>query len=297
MNALTDSVNQFITHLESEKQLSPHTATNYRRDLIKLVSFCEKIPTIQNWEDVKQTHIRQFIASAHRHGLSGKSLHRILSAVRSFYHYLSREKLVSHNPAVGVSAPKTPRKLPTTLDADQLSSLLNESAEGFLELRDKAMMELFYSSGLRLAELASANINDIDFTTDSMTITGKGNKTRIVPIGGMAKSALMRWLALREVKQDQQALFINERGTRLSKRSIQSRVYLWGAKHGADQPLHPHLLRHSFASHLLESSSDLRGVQELLGHSNISTTQIYTHLDFQHLAQTYDKAHPRARKK
>lgn len=297
MNALIDSVNQFITHLQSEKQLSPHTATNYRRDLIKLVGFCEKTPELTDWNALKQTHIRQFIASEHRHGLSGKSLHRLLSAVRSFYHYLSREKLASHNPAVGVSAPKTPRKLPTTLDADQLSSLLNESSEGFLGLRDKAMMELFYSSGLRLAELADANINDIDFTTDSMTITGKGNKTRIVPIGGMAKSALTQWLALREAKQDQQALFINERGTRLSKRSIQSRVYLWGVKHGADQPLHPHLLRHSFASHLLESSSDLRGVQELLGHSNISTTQIYTHLDFQHLAQTYDKAHPRARKK
>lgn len=297
MNALIDSVNQFITHLQSEKQLSPHTATNYRLDLIKLVGFCEKTPGLTDWNALKQTHIRQFIASEHRHGLSGKSLHRLLSAVRSFYHYLSREKLASHNPAVGVSAPKTPRKLPTTLDADQLSSLLNESSEGFLGLRDKAMMELFYSSGLRLAELADANINDIDFTTDSMTITGKGNKTRIVPIGGMAKSAITQWLALREAKQDQQALFINERGTRLSKRSIQSRVYLWGVKHGADQPLHPHLLRHSFASHLLESSSDLRGVQELLGHSNISTTQIYTHLDFQHLAQTYDKAHPRARKK
>lgn len=297
MNILIDGVDKFIRYLESEKQLSNHTATNYRRDLLKLVNFCEQQPTITDWDSIKQTHIRQFVAAQHRRGLSGKSLHRLLSAIRSLYHFLAREKITTQNPAVGVSAPKTPRKLPVTLDADQLSNLLNDKVESFLDLRDKAMMELFYSSGLRLAELANANVGDIDFKTDTMTITGKGNKTRIVPIGSLAKVALTQWLSTRKLEQDQDALFINERGTRLSKRSIQSRVYLWGARHGADQPLHPHLLRHSFASHLLESSSDLRSVQELLGHSNISTTQVYTHLDFQHLAKTYDKAHPRAHKK
>lgn len=297
MSPLIESVDRFIIHLQSEKQLSPHTVTNYKRDLLKLINFCDRHIELSRWDALKQAHIRQFIASEHRHGLSGKTLHRILSAIRSFYHFLTREKIVSQNPAVGVTAPKTPRKLPVTLDADQLSNLLNNSSTGFLALRDKAMMELLYSSGLRLTELVNANINDIDFNTNTMTITGKGKKTRIVPVGDMAKIALTQWLALRESNQDQQALFINQRGTRLGARSIQSRVYLWGVKNGADQPLHPHLLRHSFASHLLESSGDLRGVQELLGHNSISTTQIYTHLDFQHLAQTYDKAHPRAHKK
>lgn len=297
MSTLIDSVDQFMIHLQSEKQLSPHTVTNYKRDLLKLIGFCENHAELSTWQSLKQTHIRQFIASEHRHGLSGKSLHRILSAVRSFYHFLMREKKVTQNPAVGVSAPKTPRKLPVTLDADQLSNLLSEQQDGFLALRDKAMMELLYSSGLRLAELVNANINDVDFNTNTITVTGKGKKTRIVPVGSMAKTALTQWLALREAKQDQEALFINNRGKRLSARSIQSRVYLWGVKNGAEQPLHPHVLRHSFASHLLESSGDLRGVQELLGHNSISTTQIYTHLDFQHLAQSYDKAHPRAHKK
>ena len=296
MSKLRDGVDLFIIHLQSEKQLSPHTVTNYQRDLLKLISFCEKNELAQ-WKLLKQPHIRQFIAAQHRQGLSGKSLHRILSAIRSFYHFLTREKLVSQNPAVGVSAPKTSRKLPTTLDADQLSRLLNENSTGFLAVRDKAMMELFYSSGLRLAELVNANINDIDFNAATMTITGKGKKTRIVPVGGMAKMALTVWLTLRQPNQDQEALFINKQGKRLSARSVQSRVYLWGVKNGAEQPLHPHLLRHSFASHLLESSGDLRSVQELLGHNSISTTQIYTHLDFQHLAQIYDKAHPRAHKK
>ena len=219
--------------------------------------------------------------------------------MRSLYRYLLREQKCKQNPAMGVRAPKAGRKLPVTLDVDQMDRLLSMAGNEPLVLRDRAIMELFYSSGLRLAELGSLDIHDLDCQDSMLEVTGKGNKTRRLPVGRMAMQALVQWLGVRNqlAKPDQAALFVSQRGTRLSLRSIQSRLDLRAREQGCPQKIHPHLMRHSFASHVLESSGDLRAVQELLGHADISTTQIYTHLDFQHLAQVYDKAHPRARKK
>jgi integrase/recombinase XerC len=226
-------------------------------------------------------------------------LQRELAALRSLYRYLLREGLVGHNPALGVRAPKTPRKLPATLEADQLCALLDAPDADPLALRDHAMIELFYSSGLRLAELIAVNVADIDRGDATVEVTGKGAKTRRVPVGGKARAAIERWLRVRGeyARVDQAALFVSRRGNRIHPRTVQQRLQRWALMQGATRSIHPHLLRHSFASHLLESSSDLRAVQELLGHSDISTTQVYTHLDFQHLALVYDQAHPRAKRK
>jgi integrase/recombinase XerC len=237
--------------------------------------------------------VRSYVAWRHRGGASGKTLQRELSALRSLYRYLLREGVVSHNPALGVPAPKTARKLPATLDPDQLCGLLDNGDEDPLSLRDTAMIELFYSSGLRLAELVAVD------TDASLEVTGKGAKSRRVPVGGLALEAIDRWLQVRGTYAgaEEKALFVSRHGNRIHPRTVQKRLHRWAKIHGARRNVHPHMLRHSFASHLLESSGDLRAVQELLGHSDISTTQIYTHLDFQHLAQVYDKAHPRAKKK
>jgi integrase/recombinase XerC len=223
----------------------------------------------------------------------------LLAAIRSFYRWLIREGQARSNPAAGIKAPKVRRKLPATLDADAVTRLLDFSAQTPLEQRDKAMMELFYSSGLRLAELAALTWDRLDFAAGMVTVTGKGNKTRVVPLGRMAAQALADWRKARAGMGGftEPAVFISGRGTPIAPRTIQARIRYWARRQGLPQNVHPHLLRHSFASHLLESSGDLRAVQELLGHSDISTTQIYTHLDFQHLAKVYDQAHPRARKK
>ncbi len=241
--------------------------------------------------------MRAYVAARHRKGLGGRSLQRELSAVRSFFNYLHREGEIKNNPVIGVSAPKTSRKLPTPLDVDEMAQLLNVSRDTPMAVRDWAMMELMYSAGLRLAELVSLNIDSIDLADNSVPVSGKGSKTRIVPIGRFAKESLKQWLKERGQKAnpDETALFISSRGTRISTRAVQQRMKQWGITQGIDSPVHPHRLRHSFASHLLESSGDLRAVQELLGHADISTTQIYTHIDFQHLAKVYDAAHPRAK--
>ena len=289
----------FFGQLTVEKRASEHTVKSYQRDINHLTHYCID-KSIPQWSDLKQSDIRSHIASRHRQGLSSKSLQRELSAIRSFYNFLLKKRLTESNPAQYVKAPKQSRKLPKTLDVDQISGLLEAGANSALEIRDLAMFELFYSSGLRLSELAALNLADIDLPDNSLMIrTGKGGKSRMLPIGSKAVTAINNWLELRQKNAavSESAVFISTRGTRLGQRSIELRLEQWCKKKGIAEHIHPHMLRHSFASHLLESSQDLRAVQELLGHSNISTTQIYTHLDFQHLADVYDKAHPRAKKK
>jgi len=289
----------FLHYLEHEKRMSVHTVTNYQRDLKQLLLFLQS-NDLSLWPSVKASHLRQFIVQLHTQGLAGRSIQRVLSTVRSLYRYLLREGLVDSNPALAVQAPKSEKRLPATLDVDQMSALLdNTSEDSFLACRDRAIMELFYSSGLRLAELASLDSRDIDFGDQLVYVTGKGNKDRVIPIGSQALNALKIWLEQRDKKGffEQTALFISAGGKRLGQRAIQKRLDVWGKKHAISDKVHPHRLRHAFASHMLEASGDLRAVQELLGHADISTTQIYTHVDFQHLANVYDAAHPRAKKK
>ncbi len=280
--------------------MSSHTVINYQRDLKQLVAFCEA-QDLTNWSAIKSSHLRQFIAHLNRQGLAGRSIQRSLSAIRSLYRFLIREQLADNNPAQAVQAPKVEKRLPATLDVDQMNGLLDNSRHknSVISSRDHAMMELFYSSGLRLAELASLNCRDVDFGDQLVYVTGKGNKSRVIPVGKMAIAALKNWLEQREQWGffEQTALFITQNGQRLGVRSIQKRLRYWGKKQGISDRVYPHRLRHAFASHMLEASGDLRAVQELLGHADISTTQIYTHVDFQHLAKVYDAAHPRARKK
>jgi integrase/recombinase XerC len=289
----------FLNQLKYEKRASIHTVKNYQRDIERLSGYC-KDKLIFNWNDLKQADVRAHIANRHRKGMGSKSLQRELSAIRSFYTFLLKNGLAESNPAQHIKAPKQARTLPKTLDVDQINGLLNAGASSPLEIRDLAMFELFYSSGLRLSELSALDMGDLDLSDRSLLVrSGKGGKSRVLPIGGKAVAAINNWLQGRAKMTviDNVALFVTAKGRRLGQRSIELRLSQWCKKKGIDQHIHPHMLRHSFASHLLESSQDLRAVQELLGHSNISTTQIYTHLDFQHLAEIYDKAHPRARKK
>ncbi len=288
----------FLHHLQHERRLSAKTRECYARDLTLARSWW-RAQGLANWGQLDQHQLRSYIAARHRSGISGRSLQRELSALRGLYRYLLREGKVTHNPAQGLRAPKTQRKLPATLDADQLGRMLDIPAADSLEIRDLAMLELLYSSGLRLAELVSLDLESIDARDATLEVTGKGAKTRRVPVGAKARQAIENWLPARAAfaPQGERALFLSRRGSRMHPRSIQKRLQRWALKHGSPRNLHPHLMRHSFASHLLESSGDLRAVQELLGHSNISTTQIYTHLDFQHLAQVYDRAHPRAKRR
>lgn len=290
-----NAIQRYIDNLENIRRLSPHTINNYQRDLNQCADFfSENLPF-----ELEQPDIRRFTNTLHRKGLGGKSLQRKLSSIRQFYDFFIKQREHDKNPALGISPPKSARKLPKAIDADHLSQILNYDADDWFSTRDKAIIELLYSSGLRLAEIASTNLNHIDFKAQIIIVTGKGNKQRVLPIGSKAIQALQLWLKERSNKTiiDEEALFLSQQGKRLSHRSIQQRLKKLGGERASNQSLHPHMLRHSFASHILESSSDLRAVQELLGHSDISTTQIYTHLDFQHLAKTYDAAHPRAKKK
>ncbi len=288
----------FFVYLKNERGLSARTLTAYQRDIEQLLQFLES-DEIEQPRQVTQHHIRAFIAQRHRQGLGGKSLQRLLSAIRGLFRWLLREGLAEHNPATPVRAPKSPRHLPATLDADSIRQLLEIPCDTPLAIRDKAIMELFYSSGLRLSELATLRWEQLDLVSGMVTVTGKGNRTRMVPVGRMATEALLEWRKNRGVfaSFEQPFVFVSQRGTPIATRTIQSRIRYWAKRQGIPQNIYPHLLRHSFASHVLESSGDLRAVQELLGHADISTTQIYTHLDFQHLAKVYDKAHPRAKKK
>ena len=294
---LKTHIEAFVRHLEKERQLSPHTVDAYRRDLRLLTNFCER--TSLGIESLDSYTVRQFAAECHRRGSSPRSIARRLSAIRSFLAFMVRGGIIKSNPASGVQAPKPSRRLPATLDADQVASLLALAGEDDLTVRDRAMLELFYSSGLRLAELVGVDLSDLDFPDRTVRVTGKGNKVRIVPVGRYALEALETWIVVRVTiaKPQEVALFVSRRGTRLAPRSVQSRLKRWAQQQGAPVGVHPHMLRHSFASHMLESSGNLRAVQELLGHASLSTTQVYTHLDFQHLAQIYDKAHPRAQRR
>jgi integrase/recombinase XerC len=289
-------IEEFIRHLEFERRLSPLTCKHYRRDLASLTRYCDQYD-IKSWRQLDDEHLRAFAAALYRKGLSSRSIQRQISAVRTFFRYLIREKHVRKNPVHTVRAPKAPKRLPENLDADRMARLLDITGKGPLVVRDKAILELLYSSGLRLAELTDLKLGDVDIADATVRVTGKGNKDRIIPVGRHALDALRAWQRERGqlADQEEKALFVSKNGSRLSPRSVQARVDYWARRQGIDTKVYPHMFRHSFASHLLESSHDLRGVQELLGHANISTTQVYTHLDFQHLAQIYDQTHPRAR--
>jgi len=287
----------FIQQLKVERRSSEHTVKSYQRDLQRLTEFCIN-NSINKWVELSQESVLKHIATRHRSGIASASLQRELSAIRSFYLFLIKAGWVTENPAQYVKAPKQVRKLPKTMDVDQVAGLLDAGANSVLEIRDVAMFELFYSSGLRLSELSALDLRDVDLQDQQLNVLkGKGGKSRRLPIGSKAVSALQTWLAVRPSKSESEtAVFTSQRGSRLGNRSIQLRLKQWCIKKGVAESVHPHMLRHSFATHLLESSQDLRAVQELLGHENISTTQIYTQLDFQHLADVYDNAHPRAKK-
>lgn len=290
-------IERFVAHLWHERRMSPHTSAAYRRDLGRLLEFCER-HGISEWDALDNLQVRTFAASEHAGGLAPRSVQRRLSAVRTFYEFLLREGCCRLNPAHEVRAPKSKKRLPTTLDADQMGRLLDFRGDDTLSTRDKAIMELFYSSGLRLSELVSLDLPAVDLKDRTVRVDGKGGKTRILPIGRFAVTALQKWLDERaSLPESGGAVFIGRSGRRLTPRAVQLRVNTWARRRGLGVHMHPHMFRHSFATHLLESSSDLRGVQELLGHADISTTQIYTHLDFQHLAKVYDAAHPRARRR
>jgi len=285
----------FAHHIGKARNLSPLTTKSYLRDLSRLQLLLNE-QAVKTLDELDTQHIRSALGTLHKSGLSNASLQRWLSSVRTFFRYALKNKWLTHNPADGLQAPKKAKKLPKLMDADEAIQLISIEGDDWHSLRDRALLELLYSSGLRLAEIANVDIGDIHFHEATVTVTGKGNKMRLIPVGSCALEAIERWLKVRNERalENENALFVSQRGKRISHRAIQQRVKQMGQQQGISQPLHPHMLRHSFASHMLESSGDLRGVQELLGHANLSTTQVYTHLDFQHLAKTYDSAHPRA---
>ena len=292
-------IDRFLDHLKFERRVSDHTVSAYRIDLLRLQAFAVQ-RKIQNIARLAPPHARLFAAGLRHLNLSSRSIARTLSAARSFYKFLIREGEGKTNPFEGISTPRGERKLPRTLNIEQAAQLVTITPDSDLTFRDRAILELLYSSGLRLSEIERSNVCDVDLADKTMTILGKGGKTRIVPVGRHAITAIKSWLQRRQAlvsNVEEKALFVSRSGNRLGARAIQKRVEYWAKRQGLDRSVHPHMLRHSFASHLLESSSDLRAVQELLGHSDISTTQVYTHLDFQHLAKVYDKAHPRARRR
>lgn len=288
------AVVDFLGHLEGERQASAHTCDAYRRDLAALAAWAaSRGLTI---ESLDGEHLRGFIADEHRRGCAPKTLQRRLSACRSFYGWLLRHRRVAANPVAGVRAPKAPRKLPQVLDPDEARALVETPVDAPLGLRDRALLELFYSSGLRLSELCGLRWGQVDLDDGLVTVHGKGSRERIVPVGSHARAALAEWRASSGAKADA-PVFPGRAGAPITPRAVQLRVRQLGLRQGLFKQVHPHMLRHSFASHILESSGDLRGVQELLGHADLSTTQIYTHLDYQHLAKVYDAAHPRARRR
>ena len=297
-----DTANQkflsgYLAWLRNEKQYSGLTVENYARDLKHLFELAAETPL----SDLKIHHIRRYIAQLHSKGLGGRSLARMLSAWRGFFTYLIRDHGLTDNPCAGLRAPKSAKTLPQALSPDEATRMVDIPTDNPESIRDKAIFELFYSSGLRLAELISLDCDAMrsDISAGEVRVTGKGSKTRVVPLGTHAIAALQAWLGVRDqiARTDESALFVGQRGSRISPRVVQLRMKQWGIKQGITSNVHPHLLRHSFATHLLQSSGDLRAVQEMLGHASISTTQVYTHLDFQYLSKIYDAAHPRAKKK
>lgn len=288
----------FIDFLRHEKNYSLHTLKNYQRDLQRS-QLILNVKKDSSWLALVPQDFRRLVSQLRHDGLDGRSINRCLSALRSFYQFLMLRKKLNVNPVKGVRAPKSDENLPHNLDIEQTFRLLDIAADSTIAKRDRAIMELFYSSGLRLSELTQLDISDIDLQQGMVTVVGKGSKTRILPLGQQAQQALDTWLQVRELwaKNDEAAIFVSQRGQRIHSRSVQKRLHYWSVRQGLGHHVHPHMLRHSFASHLLESSGDLRAVQEMLGHADIATTQVYTHLDFQHLAQVYDASHPRAKRK
>ena len=291
-------IERFCRHLSDERVLSAHTVQGYRRDLAVFARYLESM-RVQDWPMIDARVVRGFVAWRHRNSVGGRSIQRGLSALRTFFDFCMREAMMTRNPARAVSAPKASRRLPNTLDTDRAGALVELDGEDLLSLRDRAMLELTYSSGLRLSELCALAVADADLEGGLVRVLGKGRKVRVVPIGRHAREAVRAWLAVRAdlAGPGESALFVSRRGRRISARTVQARFAKRALERGIGVHVHPHMLRHSFATHLLESSGDLRAVQELLGHADIGTTQVYTHLDFQHLAAVYDRAHPRARKK
>ena len=293
-------ISSFLKHLSVEKRLAKNTVLSYQRDLKSLEKFITEQKN-RTLETSTGADVKDFVASDFKKGLSARTIQRKTSAIRAFFDFLEEIEEIKVNPAKNIRSPKTKSNLPRTIDPDQITKILKGSSNTVFEVRDKAMLELFYSCGLRLSELVGLNLTDVSLAESSLVVLGKGNKERILPIGKKAKEALLKWLKRRgQVRKNQntsvKALFLSNRGTRISRRNVQKRLAVWGMKLGVAEKIYPHKIRHSFATHLLESSQDLRAVQELLGHENIGTTQIYTHLDFQHLAKIYDKAHPRAKR-
>ena len=292
-----DFLSDYLNFLNFERGLSPLTRENYARDIHRLV----KLSGETALNSLNNTHIRRFIANLHSKGLGGKSIARMLSSWRGFFDYLVQRHGFSNNPVIGLRAPKSAKTLPQALSIEQAVKLVDISDDAVLSVRDHAILELFYSSGLRLSELVNLDIDALNFGDGTVLVTGKGNKTRIVPLGSHATEAIQTWLKKRADllinNASEKAVFIGLQGRRISARNIQYRLKEWSIKQGINSSVHPHMLRHSFASHVLQSSQDLRAVQEMLGHANISTTQVYTHLDYQHLTKVYDQAHPRAKKK
>lgn len=288
---------KYLDYLRIERQLSPHTLQNYQRQLDAVLQLLQ-LQGIKSWQQVTSSVVRFLMVESKNKGLNNKSLALRLSVIRQFFHYLVTQDELSVNPATGISAPKQAQRLPKNIDNEQVQQLFANNSSEPIDIRDRAIMELMYSSGLRLSELQGLNLTSINTRSREVRVIGKGNKERILPFGRYASHALLAWLKVRSLfNPKDEALFVSQLGNRMTHRAIQKRLEVWGIKQGLTGHLHPHKLRHSFATHLLENSSDLRAVQELLGHSNLSTTQIYTHLNFQHLAQVYDDAHPRAKRK
>ena len=296
----TAGVSAYLDELAQQRRLSAHTVKNYRHDLESLCRLIGGLPGDCGFDAIEAHHIRRFVAQLHTRGLGGRSLGRTLSAWRGFYRWLGQRGTTTHNPVDGVRPPKSPKALPKALSPDEANLLLEADAGNLLETRDQAIFELFYSSGLRLAELAALDFSCLDeLLAGEVRVLGKRSKLRIVPVGSKAREAVAVWAAQRAqlASADEAALFVGQRGKRLGVRMIQLRLQRRGLTQGLPARVHPHMLRHSFASHVLQSSGDLRAVQEMLGHASIASTQVYTHLDFQHLAAVYDQAHPRAKRK
>ncbi|WNO59722.1 tyrosine recombinase XerC [Rheinheimera sp. MMS21-TC3] len=299
-------IDNFLYYLQYERGYSKNTLASYQRQLQQVGLSVYNNPEWQqlNWFTLEQAQLKQHINTLRLAGIKPRTIALKVAALRSFFSFLQAQKLRQDNPALYLTLPKAARDLPKNLAIDQVNHLLNfDSSDDILASRDKAILELFYSSGLRLEELVNLNINDIDWQQKLLRVIGKGNKQRLVPVGSLALNAIQHWLSMRPAfsqqlaEADKLALFVSKQHKRISARHVRQRVQLWAKQQGLSQHLHPHMLRHSFASHMLESSQDLRAVQELLGHANLSTTQVYTHLDFTHLAKVYDSAHPRAKKK
>ncbi len=299
---LPSLVQQYLAYLRFEKRLSSGTIANYRRDLADLTNFAASADDARralNVEQLTSNDIRRFLGSVHSKGMTPKAIARMLSGWRGYFRFALKQGVGHLNPCEGVRAPRAEKRLPRTLSPDEAVRLVTFEDTSSAGVRDRAVFELLYSCGLRIAELTGLNLDSIDYASREVRVLGKGNKTRIVPVGAPAIKAVRRWLAVRPTPKDptDAALFLGAQGKRISAGVLQSRIKMWAIKQGIDVSVHPHMLRHSFASHLLQSSGNLRAVQEMMGHASIASTQVYTHLDFQHLAKVYDSAHPRAKKK